>query len=183
MRWCTRQLKLKPFEKYVGNDEVVSYVGIRADEDREGYISTKPNIKAASPSRRTASPTPTCCGSWRTPGWACRILQVAEPVRVLLLLLPAQGRVGRAPRTAPRSLRGGQGVREGRSGDRPTLHVGAGREPGGDRQGRSGSRRSGRRARRSARWRPGRRDARRRVRQRRGRRGRVSHLLAVAMEP
>ena len=49
MRWCTRQLKLKPFEKYVGDDEVVSYVGIRADEDREGYISTKPNIKAIFP--------------------------------------------------------------------------------------------------------------------------------------
>ncbi len=49
MRWCTRQLKLKPFEKYVGNDEVVSYVGIRADEDREGYISTKQNIKARFP--------------------------------------------------------------------------------------------------------------------------------------
>jgi 3'-phosphoadenosine 5'-phosphosulfate sulfotransferase (PAPS reductase)/FAD synthetase len=49
MRWCTRQLKLKPFEKYVGDDEVVSYVGIRADEDREGYISTKPNIKAVFP--------------------------------------------------------------------------------------------------------------------------------------
>jgi len=49
MRWCTRQLKLKPFEKYVGDDQVVSYVGIRADEDREGYISTKPNIKARFP--------------------------------------------------------------------------------------------------------------------------------------
>jgi 3'-phosphoadenosine 5'-phosphosulfate sulfotransferase (PAPS reductase)/FAD synthetase len=49
MRWCTRQLKLKPFETYVGSDEVISYVGIRADEDREGYISTKPNIKAVFP--------------------------------------------------------------------------------------------------------------------------------------
>jgi 3'-phosphoadenosine 5'-phosphosulfate sulfotransferase (PAPS reductase)/FAD synthetase len=49
MRWCTRQLKLKPFEAYVGNDDVISYVGIRADEDREGYISTKPNIKAVFP--------------------------------------------------------------------------------------------------------------------------------------
>src|SRR5262245_58778370 len=46
MRWCTRQLKIRPFEKYVGNDPVVSYIGIRADEDREGYISTKPNITA-----------------------------------------------------------------------------------------------------------------------------------------
>jgi len=49
MRWCTRQLKLKPFEDYVGEGPVVSYVGIRADEDREGYISTKPNIKAVFP--------------------------------------------------------------------------------------------------------------------------------------
>lgn len=49
MRWCTRQLKLKPFEDYVGKDPVVSYVGIRADEDREGYVSTKPNIKAVFP--------------------------------------------------------------------------------------------------------------------------------------
>lgn len=49
MRWCTRLLKLKPFEKYVGSEPVVSYVGIRADEDREGYISTKPNITARFP--------------------------------------------------------------------------------------------------------------------------------------
>ena len=49
MRWCTRQLKIRPFEKYVGDDLVVSYVGIRADEDREGYISTKPNITARFP--------------------------------------------------------------------------------------------------------------------------------------
>jgi 3'-phosphoadenosine 5'-phosphosulfate sulfotransferase (PAPS reductase)/FAD synthetase len=49
MRWCTRQLKLRPFEKYVGDQPVVSYVGIRADEDREGYISTKPNITAKFP--------------------------------------------------------------------------------------------------------------------------------------
>lgn len=49
MRWCTKLLKLKPFEAYVGEDPVISYVGIRADEDRIGYISTKPNIKAVFP--------------------------------------------------------------------------------------------------------------------------------------
>jgi 3'-phosphoadenosine 5'-phosphosulfate sulfotransferase (PAPS reductase)/FAD synthetase len=49
MRWCTRQLKIRPFEKYVGDDPVVSYIGIRADEDREGYISTKANIQARYP--------------------------------------------------------------------------------------------------------------------------------------
>jgi len=49
MRWCTKMLKLRPFEEYVGNGEVISYVGIRADEDRVGYISTKDNIKAVFP--------------------------------------------------------------------------------------------------------------------------------------
>lgn len=44
-RWCTRMLKLKPFERYVGDDVVDLYVGIRADEPhRTGYVSTKPNI-------------------------------------------------------------------------------------------------------------------------------------------
>lgn len=50
-RWCTKMLKLKPFEKYVGDDPVVNYVGLRADEDREGYISHRPNIKAVYPFR------------------------------------------------------------------------------------------------------------------------------------
>lgn len=49
MRWCTKLLKLKPFEEYVGDDPVISYVGIRADEDRVGYISTKPNITTVYP--------------------------------------------------------------------------------------------------------------------------------------
>jgi 3'-phosphoadenosine 5'-phosphosulfate sulfotransferase (PAPS reductase)/FAD synthetase len=44
MRWCTRQLKIEPFEKYVGDDPVYLYVGIRADEHRQGFISTKSNI-------------------------------------------------------------------------------------------------------------------------------------------
>lgn len=50
-RWCTRMLKLKPFEDWIGDDNVINYVGIRADEDRIGYISTKPNIKAVFPFR------------------------------------------------------------------------------------------------------------------------------------
>src|SRR6195952_493900 len=50
-RWCTRMLKLKPFENYVGDDKVFNYVGLRADEPRTGYISTKPNIKAVYPFR------------------------------------------------------------------------------------------------------------------------------------
>jgi hypothetical protein len=46
-RWCTRQLKLRPFEGWVRSyleqgDNVVSYVAIRADEEfREGYSSNR----------------------------------------------------------------------------------------------------------------------------------------------
>ena len=49
-RWCTEYLKLKPYEDYIGDDPVVSYVGIRADEPyRKGYISTKPNVTTVFP--------------------------------------------------------------------------------------------------------------------------------------
>ncbi|CAM8647287.1 Phosphoadenosine phosphosulphate reductase [Comamonadaceae bacterium] len=48
-RWCTRALKLKPFEQHCGDGEVINYVGLRADEERSGYISHKPNIKAVYP--------------------------------------------------------------------------------------------------------------------------------------
>ncbi len=51
-RWCTKKLKLEPFENYVGTDPVISYVGIRGDEEREGYISTKKNIQSIFPFRR-----------------------------------------------------------------------------------------------------------------------------------
>ena len=48
-RWCTKMLKLKPFEAYVGDGPVINYVGLRSDENRTGYISTKPNILAVYP--------------------------------------------------------------------------------------------------------------------------------------
>ena len=52
MRWCTRKLKIEPFEDWVGDDEALSYIGIRADEPtREAYISTKPNIRPVYPFR------------------------------------------------------------------------------------------------------------------------------------
>lgn len=49
-RWCTRQLKLRPFENWIRplvNDgtKVFSYVAIRADEEyREGYTSKHENL-------------------------------------------------------------------------------------------------------------------------------------------
>lgn len=52
-RWCTKKLKLEPFEnEIVGNDPSISYVGIRGDENREGYISKKPNIQSIFPFRK-----------------------------------------------------------------------------------------------------------------------------------
>ena len=48
-RWCTKQMKIIPLEKFIGDDEAVSYVGIRADENRDGYVSTKSNITPVFP--------------------------------------------------------------------------------------------------------------------------------------
>lgn len=56
-RWCTRMLKLKPFEEWVNpwlaaGDMVTSYVAIRADEDyREGYSSKAENLVVKLPFR------------------------------------------------------------------------------------------------------------------------------------
>ena len=41
VRWCTVNLKIKPFEEYVGEDNAYNYVAIRADEDRVGYKPLK----------------------------------------------------------------------------------------------------------------------------------------------
>lgn len=50
MRWCTKNMKIKPIEAWIGNDPAISYVAIRADEsNRKGYISTKPNIQTRFP--------------------------------------------------------------------------------------------------------------------------------------
>lgn len=56
-RWCTRQLKLKPFEQWVrpfleDDIRIYSYVAIRADEEyREGYSATHPNLVVSLPFR------------------------------------------------------------------------------------------------------------------------------------
>lgn len=54
-RWCTRQLKLRPLERWLREDldagtVVNSYVAIRADEpQREGYQATHPNMRVHFP--------------------------------------------------------------------------------------------------------------------------------------
>lgn len=50
MRWCTRNMKIKPIEEWIGDDPAISYVAIRADEsNRKGYVSTKSNIETRFP--------------------------------------------------------------------------------------------------------------------------------------
>ena len=54
-RWCTRQMKIKPFEDWVKTmldegDSVYSYVAIRSDEEyREGYSSKKERLHVKLP--------------------------------------------------------------------------------------------------------------------------------------
>lgn len=43
-RWCTRVLKIRPFEVFIGNSTAYSYIGIRADEQRDGYSAKKPVV-------------------------------------------------------------------------------------------------------------------------------------------
>ena len=56
-RWCTRQLKLRPFEHWIrpalqNGTKVCSYVAIRADENyREGYSSRHGNLVVRLPFR------------------------------------------------------------------------------------------------------------------------------------
>ncbi|NJL07066.1 MAG: phosphoadenosine phosphosulfate reductase family protein [Methylacidiphilales bacterium] len=56
-RWCTRMLKIHPFERHIGSDRAYSYIAIRADEKRSGYVgngkpvllSERPNITPVYP--------------------------------------------------------------------------------------------------------------------------------------
>ncbi len=56
-RWCTRQLKLRPLERWIRDDlnagtSVMSYVAIRADEpERIGMHATHPNLQVRFPLR------------------------------------------------------------------------------------------------------------------------------------
>lgn len=56
-RWCTRQLKLAPFEEWTrpmlaAGEKVFSYVAIRSDEEyREGYASKHESLKVVLPFR------------------------------------------------------------------------------------------------------------------------------------
>jgi hypothetical protein len=53
-RWCTRQLKIAPFEEWLAPSlkegiSVYSYIAIRADESRQGYKPSNPAMNAVFP--------------------------------------------------------------------------------------------------------------------------------------
>lgn len=55
-RWCTRKLKLEPFEAWIKPDlasgvAVTTYVGIRADENRDGYRAETTGVNVRFPFR------------------------------------------------------------------------------------------------------------------------------------
>jgi 3'-phosphoadenosine 5'-phosphosulfate sulfotransferase (PAPS reductase)/FAD synthetase len=48
-RWCTRVLKIRPFEEHVGTDRAFSYIAIRGDENRDGFTAKKPPVISEQP--------------------------------------------------------------------------------------------------------------------------------------
>ena len=105
-------LKIQPFERFVGDGHAFSYIGIRGDEDREGYQSKKPPVISQRPNILPVYPfkdagmiledikrilTESGIG---IPG----VLPLAIPLRVLLLLLSAGGRVAEPQGGAPGPL-------------------------------------------------------------------------------
>ena len=108
-RWCTKMLKLRPFEEFVGDDPVINYVGLRADENRVGYISHKPNIKAVYPFQADGLKLADIKEILLSSGVGLPpYTQMGEDtIRVLLLLLPAEDRVGTPEGGTPGPLRAG----------------------------------------------------------------------------
>lgn len=51
MRYCTRQAKIQPMESWIGSDDATVYYGLRADENRGGYVARSHNITPSYPLR------------------------------------------------------------------------------------------------------------------------------------
>jgi len=129
-RWCTRQLKLLPFEQWIrpilnAGERITSCVAIRADEDyRQGYTAKHPHLTVRLPFREA--------GIDKT-----GVLEILESSGVGLpkyydwrsrsgctfCFLPTKDRVGALEGTPSGSVRGGQELREERVGTWLALHV------------------------------------------------------------
>ena len=121
MRWCTRVLKILPFEAYVGEDHAYSYIGIRSDEDRDGYIAKKPPSLSERPNIIPVYP-------FKDDGLGLMDVKVLLeesalglpdyyrwriPIGLLFLFLPADRRMATSERRASREIRGSEEVRKG----------------------------------------------------------------------
>ena len=116
-RWCTRQLKLRPFEHWLrpllaNGTTIFSYVAIRSDEEyREGYSSKHDCLVVRLPFKQAgidkAGVLEILDGAGLGPA---EILFMAHAQRMHLLLLPAEDRMGATQGGTSRSLRGSQGV-------------------------------------------------------------------------
>ena len=72
------------------------YVGLRADERRSGYISTKENIRAVFPFKEDGIDKAAVMRILDESGVGLPSYTSGAHARVLFLLLPAEGRVGAA---------------------------------------------------------------------------------------
>ena len=105
MRWCTRQLKLKPFEEYVGDDPVDQLRRNPRRRGSRGLHLDQAQHQAGLPvqggrAHQGGRLPPTPGGRARTPV----LLQLANSLGLLLLLLPAKERVGGVAEASPRPL-------------------------------------------------------------------------------
>ena len=136
-RWCTRQLKLRPFEQWIGpmlegGDTVYSYVAIRADEEyREGYASKHDSLIVRLPLKEAGIDKGGVLDILEGAGLGLpQYYGVANPIRLHLLLLPAEDRVGALDGAASRVLRGGEELREERDRPRFAVYLESGRVAG-----------------------------------------------------
>ena len=85
-RWCTRQLKLRPFERWLrpmleAGETIYSYVAIRSDEEyREGYSSKNDKLIVKLPFKEAGIDKPGVLEFLMVPGWACRNTTHGVPV-------------------------------------------------------------------------------------------------------
>ena len=123
-RWCTRRLKIEPFERHVGDDPSRLYVGLRADERRSGYISTKENIRAVFPFKEDGIDKAAVMRILDESGVGLPSYYEWRSRSGCYFCFFQQRRMGAATRASSGSLRSRQALREGRAG----LHLGTGRE-------------------------------------------------------
>ena len=111
-RWCTRQLKIRPFERWVApmldaGETVYSYVAIRADEEyREGYSSKQERLVVRLPLKEGGVDKAGVLEILDGAGLGLpAYYKWRNPERLYLLLLSTEDRVGPPTRTASAVLR------------------------------------------------------------------------------